>query len=184
MRDAEGVPLIQRAIRHRDREIFTLLLERGASPSQANEADGRTVLHLAVHQSDSWWLDTLIARQADLDAPNARTGLRPVMEAIQVQNDAALDRLLSAGADPNATDGSGETALHVAAHTNRAGYTLRVLKAGADPNVRNKAGATFQDYQWMVRESLLSERARRERDELRAYLKTRGIEVRSQPAVR
>jgi uncharacterized protein len=184
LRDAEGVPLLQRTMQRRDRELFVLLLERGASPSQANDADGRTAVHLAVHQSDPWWLETLIADQADLDAPNARTGLRPLMEAIQALNDTALDRLLSAGADPNATDGSGETALHVAAHTNRAGYTLRVLKAGADPYARNKSGATFQNYQWMVRESLLSERARRERYELRAYLKTRGIELTSQPAAR
>jgi uncharacterized protein len=183
-RDGKGVPLLQLALKRRDRALFGVLLDRGASPAQANDVDGRTAVHLAVHESDPWWLDTLIARKADLNAPNARTGLRPLMEAIQAQNDSALERLLRAGADPNATDHSGETALHVAAHTNRAGYTRRVLEAGADPNARNKAGATFQNYQWMVREKLLSERARRERDDLRAYLKTRGIEVAAQPAAR
>lgn len=181
--DAKGVPLLQLAQQRRDRALFTLLLDRGASPAQAADFDGRTAVHRAIHDADPWWLDTLIARKADLNAPNARTGLRPLMEAIQSQNDVALDQLLRAGADPNATDLSGETALHVAAHTNRAAYTLKMLEAGADPLARNKAGATFQNYQWMTRERLLSERARRERDELRAWLAAHGIEVKS-PNVR
>ena len=78
----------------------------------------RPALRRAFDSGVATVVNTLIARKADLNAPNARTGLRPLMEAIQSQNDVALDQLLR-----------GELAARGAFHRGGAGgpggYTLR-----------------------------------------------------------
>ena len=53
-----------------------------------------------------------------------------------------MDALLSAGADPNAADSGGETALIRAASCRYAQSALRLLRSGADPNARNERGQT------------------------------------------
>ncbi len=183
--DAQGVPLLQLALKRHDRVAFRTLLERGASPSQRSALSGRTATHLAVLQeTDPWWLETLIAHKADLDAPNADNGDRPLMDAILAQNETAFERLLQAGADPNARNSVGETSLHAASHLNWARYSLRLLQAGADAAARTRTGASFQDYQWMTSEDLLAPQAKREREALRAWLREHGIAVQESTAAK
>ena len=51
-----------------------------------------------------------------------------------------VERLLAAGADPNARDADGRTPLHYAAEQCRADIAELLLKHGADPNARDADG--------------------------------------------
>jgi cytohesin len=67
--------------------------------------------------------------QIDLDAPPEG------VDRVEV-----VRLLLSAGADPNARDNQGNTALILGA--NREKFVLSLVNAGADVNARNHKGAT------------------------------------------
>jgi ankyrin repeat protein len=51
-----------------------------------------------------------------------------------------LTALLAAGANPNARDGEGRTALHMAAFATRTANAKLLLRAGGDPNAKTDAG--------------------------------------------
>ena len=54
----------------------------------------------------------------------------------------AVQLLLEAGANPNAVNPKGDTALHIAAHDGRLEQLRELVAAGADVNARNAAGQT------------------------------------------
>jgi uncharacterized protein len=58
---------------------------------------------------------------------------------------ALAERLLAAGADPNARNGAGATALKFAATFNQPDLIRRLLVAGADPAARDAQGHTALD---------------------------------------
>ena len=83
--------------------------------------------------------------------------------------------LLEAGADPNAADRTGNTALHRAAMVNAGAHVLALLEAGADPQAKNAQDATFQSYYFRVPENVVNEESRGHRKAVVEWLRARDI---------
>lgn len=127
-------------------EIVDELLRLGANPTCKDE-DGFTPLHMAT--GCSWCcdeadpvarhriVDSLLAASANVDATGGPIGLAPLSCAARLGDPGLLDRLLTAGAWPEARDEYGETALHTAAGWGHADAVRLLLAAGADINARD-----------------------------------------------
>ncbi len=131
-----------------DVEIVSLLLARGA-PRDARDGDGASVLHLAARGSHHAALAVLLPSPSDratelavTAGPRRRTALQ---DAAAVGSVDSVRTLLDAGAEPNARDSFGQTALHVAstAEPLRAAEIVALLLArGADASMTDARGFT------------------------------------------
>ena len=144
--------------------IVTALLEAGADRDAASPLGDRSI-HLAATYGWMPVLEVLRAAGADMDsrtvpvadavwrlsAPAAATrssDLTPAMIAAREGRDEALRWLLAHGADANALDTLGSTALHVAARPwwgENPALAATLIEAGADPGIRDRAGRTPRD---------------------------------------
>jgi ankyrin repeat protein len=114
-----------------------------ADPSLKNYADanGRTLVHLAVHQG----ADTVLLWLLDQGYPANvadNHGETPLMRAAFLGDTDAIASLLTAGARVGTVAGSGGTALHYAYAGGKQGQAAiaPLLAAGADPGVRDSNG--------------------------------------------
>ena len=92
--------------------------------------------YLSENHSAIKSVETLIDEGADVNI-NV-----PLIAAVSGQNKECVPVLLAAGADVNATDGAGSSALMASIIKYRDNIFHQLLKAGADVNVINKNGAT------------------------------------------
>ena len=106
------------------------------------QIDGSTALHWAVERDDLEMADLLIRAGARVTVPT-REGVMPLQLATTNGSAPMLNRLLEAGADPNAAlTPSGDTALMIAAGTGTPEAIRVLLEAGADVNARETWGGT------------------------------------------
>ena len=85
----------------------------------AQQIDGTSALHWAVQANDLQLADLLLRAGAKPAAAN-KAGATPLLLAAQNGNAAMIERLLAAGADPNAPlTQTGDTALMMAARTGK-----------------------------------------------------------------
>jgi uncharacterized protein len=173
--DKQVTPLQWALLSQSTRGIETLL-EAGADPAQPG-IDGDTVIHLAAMADDPKYLALLLKHKADPNARNGTTQTTPIFSALRGGRDAQFDALLAAGADPNAVDRAGNTALHQAAKYNDPQHALALLKAGADPATKNVQDVTFQRYLFKTRDSVLSGDAKRSREAIREWLHAHDVPV-------
>jgi ankyrin repeat protein len=166
----KGTSVLQWTMLHQSKAGVELLLAAGADAAHVDEA-GDTVMHYAAKANDSEYLDILLAHRVEVDIPNAQSGATPMMAALMGNRDVQFRKLLLAGANPNAADRFGNTALHVAAKIGQSERVLDLLKAHADPNARNRQGATFQRYLDMTPASLLTPEARQHREAIKSWLR-------------
>jgi ankyrin repeat protein len=173
---AKGMPILHWAMLNQSRTAFEALLNAGADPTQGNE-DGLTAVHLAAMADTTWWLEKLLERKVSPDTPNTVTQATPLMSALMAERAKNVDLLLLAGANPNASDRQGSTALHIAASINESGRVLQLLEAGANPMARNKLNVTFQRYLFMTPEQNLNAPTRAARERVREWLRSHNIEI-------
>ena len=136
--DKSRTPLME-AARQGWEEGVDALLAAKAKTELADEA-GTTALHLAVRVGRQAIVEQLLAAGASPMPPSSH---RPCLTALHEAADVAVvDRLLTAGAEPNAIDKNGMTPLHYQARAGRAEIVERLLRAGGDPNHKEKNGRT------------------------------------------
>jgi uncharacterized protein len=117
-----------------------------AAPQAIHEpsSDGWTALHLAAAFGTSESVRLLLDRGAAVDAvsSNAQRN-QPLHAALALGRDPeTISLLLQAGADPNARQTGGFTAVFSAAAANRHDLVKLLLVHGADPGVANDFGQT------------------------------------------
>jgi len=123
-------------------KYVTLLLEAGAKVN-ARDAEGRTALFMAAAGGDVETVSLLLNHAADPNAPDIYS-YTPLMETVGSThwNPEILRALVASGADLNARNKDGETALMAAARLGRADAVKLLLELGADPSLRSKNGWT------------------------------------------
>ena len=92
--------------------------------------DGLAPMHWALATKEFKMAELLMVHGSAVDVRSAEMAT-PLMTAVQGENLDWVDFLLDHGADPNACDGRGFTALHRAAEMGRVELVRRLLDAGA-----------------------------------------------------
>jgi ankyrin repeat protein len=117
----------------------------------APQIDGTAALHWAVQANDTELTDLLLRSGANVSAATV-AGATPLQLAAINGNAAILGRLITAGADPNASlTRSGDTALMLAARTGKADAVRVLLDRGAKVNTQETWGGTTA-LMWAVSE--------------------------------
>ncbi|MCJ1255632.1 hypothetical protein MMC24_003449 [Lignoscripta atroalba] len=130
-----------------DKEVIEALLHAGANPN-ARDKNGDSPLHSMIgRDSRDYYLSLLIEAKADLEARND-AGLTVFLKIVHGQwNFETIQRLIAAGADVNACDFSGATAMHLACQTLSHGSAAKLLgflvSSGVDPMRTDYAGNTL-----------------------------------------
>lgn len=122
------------------------LLEADPSLTGRYAGDGFTALHLAAFCGQLAVMELLIDRGADVCAVTTNDmRVQPIHSAAAAQSNEAVDLLLRHGADPDAQQHGGWTALQAAAQHGDEQMVSTLLSHGADPQVRSDDGRTAMD---------------------------------------
>ncbi|MBV9508350.1 MAG: ankyrin repeat domain-containing protein [Acidobacteriia bacterium] len=133
-----------------DKSALRALLEKKADVN-AGQVDGTTALHWAVRANDLEITDMLLRAGAHVSTAN-QSGATPMQLAALNGSAVLLERLLQAGADPNAPlSQTGDTALMMAARTGKADAVKVLLDHGAKVNTKETWGGTTA-LMWAVSE--------------------------------
>lgn len=144
------VPEVANAAMRGDREAVRTLLQQKADVN-AQQVDGTSALHWAVEANDLQMADLLLRSGAKTSAAN-KAGATPLLLATQNGNAAMVERLLTAGADPNTPlTKTGDTALMMAARTGKIDAVKVLLDHKAQVNAHETWGGTTA-LMWAVSE--------------------------------
>lgn len=120
------------AFDRKDIATMEALLDLGANPNCCNAA-GRPLLSQATKIGALPFVNLLLAHGASPDEPDAQTGCSPVYEALTCGHMHVLFALLPYGANINAIDGRGRSALTIAIEKRRMDIFELLLDIGANP---------------------------------------------------
>ncbi len=127
------------AVRNAKLKEVAAFLARGADV-EATDAEGNTLLMLAVREKDAAMTDLLLRARARVNVRNIRDET-PLMLAAWSRCEPCVEMLIERDAlidNPAAP----WTPLHYAAHQGDARIAARLLQAGAKPNARSANGTT------------------------------------------
>jgi uncharacterized protein len=121
-------------------------LQRGFpdGPLGWRSSRGESLLHWVVETPHVPVLDWLLTFPAHINEPTD-TGYTPLMWACYCRQPAMVRRLLAHGANLQATDPKGKTALHYACSREWVGGVALLLEQGADPDIRDRDGLLPED---------------------------------------
>src|SRR5689334_5226679 len=138
------------AVMNRDARAVRALVQRHVDVN-APQNDGTTALMWAVRYDDLETADLLIHAGAKVSSAN-RDGATPLQLAAINGSAPMLEKLIKAGADPNAPlSATGDTALMLAARTGKAAALSVLLESGANVNAKETWGGTTP-LMWAVSE--------------------------------
>jgi ankyrin repeat protein len=143
--DNVGETALMKAIESGNNDLLDLLLDRGADLAAKGRYNGMTALHLAASQVDVTALKILLNRNPDLNLRDSNGNTALVLAAADFSE--AVPVLLAKGADVNATNVAGATALMFAV-TSQSNIQL-LLDHGADINARDNDGWSVLQAAWL-----------------------------------
>ena len=132
--DADGNTLLMLAVREKDAPMTDLLLRARAKVNARNLRD-ETPLMTAAWSRCEPCIEMLLERDAVIDNPLAPW--TPLHYAAHQGDARIVERLLKAGAKPNARSANGTTPLMMGAMSGVADVARALIKGGADPKLRN-----------------------------------------------
>ena len=106
LRGSDSSSILETAFARRDRETFELAMRMGGDLG-AEMPDGKSMLEHAVVESDSDWMNLLLAHGADPNQRSKVAGNPLWWEKFNEGSPVEAELLLGAGADINAFDGGG-----------------------------------------------------------------------------
>lgn len=136
-------PQLIRALDDAQSEKAYELIRQGADPALSGTR-GHTVVFLAAVQGHTQLLQLALSR--GLLQKTDRPEWPVIIDAAKLGQPRSVQLLLDAGADPNAHDAFGDTALRWAASNADPFTTAALLARGADPSAPDRDGRTPLDW--------------------------------------
>jgi HEAT repeat protein len=133
---------LMNAVKRGDLKAATVAISEGADPNFGGNID-YTVLIFAAVQGNVEVIDLLLTHGADVNKRyNSRT---PLHLAASHSQAGSINALIRGGADINALDENGSTALMWAAHKGCKDIVESLLKAGANAHIKSYVNTTAMD---------------------------------------
>lgn len=134
-----------KAIKEQDAFAVREKLTNGQYPN-VRDGDGVPALYIAAQEGGVGWVALLLKHEADINI-SSRTDRKTVLMYFAERGDTdAVKFLLGQKADPNLSDGFGETALMKAVRARKFRTVKALVNGGSDLGIADSSGRTALDH--------------------------------------